>query len=83
MAILKNGEAVGHLVPQEAVEQAGEQEVATMEEVLESLRRRRDVNRPVLDCLKDKMRLLTAELVEAIQDEVSNAGELAGRVRVT
>lgn len=54
VAILKNSQVVGYLVPQEAVERAGEHEIATMEEVMESLRRRREVNQPVLDYLKDK-----------------------------
>ena len=53
VAILKNSQVVGYLVPQEAVE-AVEARVATMDEVLESLARRRDVNQPVLDYLKDK-----------------------------
>ena len=53
VAILKNSQVVGYLVPQEAVE-AVDSRVATMDEVLESLARRRDVNQPVLDYLKDK-----------------------------
>ena len=54
VAILKNSAVVGYLVPQEAVEQVGEHQVATMEELRESLARRREVNQPVLDYLKDK-----------------------------
>jgi antitoxin StbD len=54
VAILKNSQVVGYLVPQEAVEAVGEHQVATMEEVMESLARRREVNQPVLDYLKDK-----------------------------
>jgi len=53
VAILKNSALVGYLVPAEAVGKVDHRE-ATMEEVLESLRRRRDVNQPVLDYLKDK-----------------------------
>ncbi|MCV6592292.1 MAG: hypothetical protein OIF48_05020 [Silicimonas sp.] len=54
VAILKNSAVVGYLVPQEAVEQMDEHRVATMDEVMESLARRREVNQPVLDYLKDK-----------------------------
>ena len=54
VAILKNSQVVGYLVPQEAVEKVGEHRVATMEEVMEVLERRRDINQPVLDYLKDK-----------------------------
>jgi antitoxin StbD len=53
VAILKNSALVGYLVPVEAVE-VGAHRVATMEEVMESLARRRMVNQPVLDYLKDK-----------------------------
>lgn len=53
VAILKNSALVGYLVPAEAVGKTDHRE-ATMEEVLESLRRRRDVNLPVLEYLKDK-----------------------------
>lgn len=53
VAILKNSQLVGYLVPAEAVE-AGQHQVATMEEVMESLARRRAINQPVLDYLKDK-----------------------------
>ena len=53
VAILKNSALVGYLVPAEAVGKVDQRE-ATMEEVLESLNRRRAVNQPVLDYLKDK-----------------------------
>ena len=53
VAILKNSQVVGYLVPQEAVEQV-DARAATMDEVMESLVRRRGVNQPVLDYLKDK-----------------------------
>ncbi len=53
VAILKNSALVGYLVPVDAVDQGGHR-VATMEEVMESLARRRDVNQPVLDYLRDK-----------------------------
>jgi antitoxin StbD len=54
VAVLKNSKLVGYFVPAEAVAKDGEHRVATVEEVLESLRRRRDVNQPVLDYLRDK-----------------------------
>ncbi len=53
VAILKNSALVGYLVPAEAV-QEDEHRVATLEEVKASLARRREVNQPVLDWLKDK-----------------------------
>ena len=53
MAILKNSALVGYLVPVEAVH-ADDHRVATMEEVKESLLRRRAINQQVLDYLKDK-----------------------------
>lgn len=53
VAILKNSAVVGYLVPAEAVSQAA-QRYATLDEVMESLARRRAVNQPVLDFLKDK-----------------------------
>ncbi|MBH1974382.1 MAG: hypothetical protein I8H94_04810 [Rhodobacteraceae bacterium] len=53
VAILKNSALVGYLVPAEAVGKTDHRE-ATMEEVLESLRRTRDQVQPVLDYLKDK-----------------------------
>ncbi|WP_434619643.1 hypothetical protein [Tabrizicola sp. M-4] len=53
VAILKNSALVGYLVPAEAVDQ-GDHRVATLEEVMESLNRRREINQPVLDYLRDK-----------------------------
>lgn len=53
VAILKNSALVGYLVPAEAVGETTHR-VATLEEVMESMTRRRDINRPVLDYLKDK-----------------------------
>jgi antitoxin StbD len=53
VAILKNSALVGYLVPAEAVG-GGENSVATLEEVMQSLHRRRSINQPVLDYLKDK-----------------------------
>ena len=53
VAVLKNSKCVGYLVPEEAVIKE-EPRYATMDEVMESLRKRRDVNQPVLDYLKAK-----------------------------
>ncbi|NEY91969.1 hypothetical protein [Tabrizicola oligotrophica] len=53
VAILKNSALVGYLVPAEAVGE-GAHRPATLEEVMESMARRRAVNQPVLDYLKDK-----------------------------
>ena len=53
VAIMKNSRCVGYLVPVEATLEEAPR-YATMEEVMESIRRRRDVNQPVLDYLKDK-----------------------------
>ena len=53
VAILKNSAVVGYLVPNEAVGQI-EAQTATLDEVMEVLARRRTVNQPVLDYLKDK-----------------------------
>ncbi len=54
VAILKNSALVGYLVPVEAVQAPEGHRYATMEEVMESLARRREVNQPVLDYLRDK-----------------------------
>ncbi|MFQ6550093.1 hypothetical protein AADZ90_019270 [Aestuariibius sp. 2305UL40-4] len=54
VAIMKNSKPVGYFVPVEAVSDPGEHRVATMEEVMESLQRRRHINQPVLDYLRDK-----------------------------
>ena len=53
VAIMKNSRCVGYLVPVEATLEEAPR-YATLEEVMESIRRRRDVNQPVLDYLKDK-----------------------------
>lgn len=53
VAILKNSQLVGYLVPVDAVGLEGHR-AATMEEVMQSLERRRAINQPVLDYLKDK-----------------------------
>lgn len=53
VAVLKNSALVGYFVPAEAVQET-ESRVATRDEVLERLKRRKDVNQPVLDYLKDK-----------------------------
>jgi antitoxin StbD len=53
VAILKNSALVGYLVPAEAYSEERHR-VATMEEVMESMARRRAINQPVLDYLKDK-----------------------------
>ncbi len=53
VAILKNSAVVAYLVPEEAVDK-GDHRVATLDEVLEAVNRRRAINQPVLDYLKDK-----------------------------
>ena len=53
VAILKNSALVGYLIPAEAVDKT-EHHTATLEEVMESIARRRAVNQPVLDYLRDK-----------------------------
>ena len=53
VAVLKNSALVGYFVPAEAVQET-ESRVATRDEVLGSLKRRKGVNQPVLDYLKDK-----------------------------
>lgn len=53
VAILKNSALVGYLVPEEAT-QGHDHRYATRDEVMASLRRRRAINQPVLDYLKDK-----------------------------
>lgn len=53
VAVMRNSALVGYFVPAEAV-QSEDPEYATMEEVLAVLKRRRDINQPVLDYLKDK-----------------------------
>lgn len=53
VAILRNSQLVGYLVPAEAMD-AGGHRAATMDEVMESLARRKAQNQPVLDYLRDK-----------------------------
>jgi len=53
VAILKNSQLVGYLVPAEAA-QPDEHRPATMEEVMAHLRETRATVQPVLDYLKDK-----------------------------
>ena len=54
VAILKNSKVVAYMVPVERVAEAPAYRHATMEEVTESLERRRAVNQPVLNWLRDK-----------------------------
>lgn len=54
VAILKNSKLVAYLVPAERVAEEPGHRAATLEEVLESMERRRAVNQPVLDWLRDK-----------------------------
>lgn len=53
VAVMKNSRCVGYFVPAEIVN-TEEPTYLTREQVLESLRRRRAINQPVLDYLKDK-----------------------------
>lgn len=53
VAIMKNSRCIGYLVPEEATLQ-DEVRHATMDEVMSSIEKRREINRPVLDYLKDK-----------------------------
>ena len=53
VAILKNSQLVGYLVPVEAMPDHTTR-YATMDEVMTSIARRRSVNQPVLDYLRDK-----------------------------
>lgn len=53
VAILKNSAVVAYLVPEAAVD-TGAHQVPTLDEVREAMERRRAVNQPVLDYLKDK-----------------------------
>lgn len=54
VAVMKNSKLVGYFVPAEAVAQPGEHRIATLEEVMAVLERRREVDQPVLDYLRDK-----------------------------
>ncbi len=53
VAILKNSALVGYFVPIEAISNT-EHEPATLKDVKKSIARRRRVNEPVLQYLKDK-----------------------------
>ena len=53
VAVMKNSRCVGYFVPAEIVNME-EPVYATKEQVLESMRKRRAINQPVLDYLKDK-----------------------------
>jgi antitoxin StbD len=53
VAILKNTALVGYLVPAEAIGET-EHRPATLDEVIESLTRLREINQPVLDYPKDE-----------------------------
>lgn len=53
VAIMKNSKCIGYLVPEEATMQDAPR-TATMDEVMTSLQKRRHINQPVLDYLKDK-----------------------------
>jgi antitoxin StbD len=53
VAILKNSQLVGYLVPAEAMPDHSYR-AATLEEVMESLARTRERVKPVLDYLRDK-----------------------------
>jgi len=53
VAIMKNSRCIGYLVPEEATLQ-DEVRHATMDAVMSSIEKRREINRPVLDYLKDK-----------------------------
>ncbi len=54
IAILKNSALVGYFVPVEAMPDPADFRPATLEEVMESLARTRDLAQPVLDYLRDK-----------------------------
>jgi len=53
VAIMKNSKCVGYFVPAQIVN-TDEPIYATKEQVLASLRKRRAINQPILDYLKDK-----------------------------
>ena len=53
VAVLKNSRCVAYLVPEESVLK-DDMRYASRDEVLASLRKRRSINQPVLDYLKDK-----------------------------
>ena len=54
VAILKNSQLVGYLVPAEAAQGLEGHRYATREEVMDYLERSRDRVQPVLDYLRDK-----------------------------
>jgi len=54
VAILKNSQLVGYLVPAEHVESAGGHRYASMDDLVEHLRTTRADVQPVLDYLRDK-----------------------------
>ncbi|MEX3014317.1 hypothetical protein [Gymnodinialimonas hymeniacidonis] len=54
VAILKNSKPVAYLVPAEAVQDPGENRIATIDEVMAALEATRAEAQPVLDYLKDK-----------------------------
>lgn len=54
VAILKNSQVVGYFVPVEAAPGLGGHVYATREMVMASLEKRRAINQPVLDYLRDK-----------------------------
>lgn len=54
VAIMKNSKLVGYFVPAEAAAQPGQHREATLEEVMEIIARRRHIDQPVLDYLRDK-----------------------------
>ena len=54
VAILKNSQLVGYLVPAEAAAEPDQHRAATMEQVMAHLRETRARVQPVLDYLKDK-----------------------------
>lgn len=53
VAVMKNSKCVAYLVPEEAALQEEPRE-ATLEEVRASLSKRKQINTPILDYLKDK-----------------------------
>lgn len=53
VAVMKNSKCVAYLVPEEASLQDEPRE-ATLEEVRASLSKRKQINAPILDYLKDK-----------------------------
>lgn len=53
VAVMKNSQCIAYLVPVDATME-DEPRYATAEEVMTSLQKRRDINEPVLEYLKDK-----------------------------